>query len=58
MFLIKKEKALKIGEICFKTHFSTFGPDVFFHLKFMNFGNVFITKVISSLCGSKHGCII
>ncbi len=52
--MIKKEKALEIGEIHLKTHLNTFVSNMFLTLKVMNFKNVSLTKSSSFLCYSKH----
>jgi hypothetical protein len=42
--MIKKAKALEIGEIHFRTHFNTFVSNLFLTLKVMSFKNVSLTK--------------
>jgi hypothetical protein len=54
ILMIKKEKALEIGEIHLKTHLNTFVSNMFLTLKVMNFKNVSLTKSSSFLCYSKH----
>jgi hypothetical protein len=44
--MIKRAKGLELMKIIFITHLSTFGSKVFLTLKFMDFENVALTKVI------------
>ncbi len=46
ILILEKKKTLKIGEICFKTHLSTFSSNVFLTLKIIKFENVSLTQVI------------
>jgi hypothetical protein len=46
ILVIRKTKALEIGEIHVKTPFNTFVSNIFLILKIMNFENMFSTKVI------------
>ncbi len=45
ILIIRKTKALEVGQIHFKTHLNTFVSNMFFILKIMSFENVFSTKV-------------
>jgi hypothetical protein len=49
--MIKKAKRLGLMKIVFITHLNTFGSKMLLTLKFMNFENVVLTKVI-------HICVI
>jgi hypothetical protein len=51
ILMIIKEKALENHKSLLKTHLNTFVSNVFLTLKFLNFANLSLTKVI-------HFCII
>ncbi len=44
--MIKKVKGFELMKIILITNLSTFGSKVFLILKIMDFGNVFLTKVL------------
>jgi hypothetical protein len=55
---IKRTKGIEIGELFFTTHLNTISSNVFLTLKFMNFEDLALTKICSSLCGEEHECIL
>jgi hypothetical protein len=44
--MIRRAKGLELVNFCFITNLSTFGSNVFFTLKIMDFENVALTKFI------------
>jgi hypothetical protein len=44
--IIRRAKGLELMKIVFITHFSTFGSIMFLTLKFMDFENVPLTKIV------------
>jgi hypothetical protein len=44
--MIRRAKGLELLKIIFITHLHTFSSKMFLTLKIMDFGNVFLTKVV------------
>jgi hypothetical protein len=57
-FNIKRAKGIEIGELTFTMHLNTISSNVFFTLKIMNFEDLALTKICSSLCVEGHECIL
>ncbi len=53
--MIKREKRIEISQIHFD---NTFGSKMFLALQIMNFEDVTLTKIYSTLSNRKHECII